>query len=142
EVKQLTPDLLSDHDHVLPGITAALVVVRTNEGRFAKVLVLSAQQKLDGGRRVPILLLDRFVTYKEGTDQTVLASGKNIYLFPGFRFSFDLGQVVPEPLGGDLRFTAEGDNITAEPVGKAKVYLLTRGLPEAAPKKGAKLVVG
>jgi len=25
----------------------------------------------------------------------------------------------------------------AEPVGKAKVYLLTKGLPEAAPKKGA-----
>jgi hypothetical protein len=142
EVKQLTPDLLGDHDRVLPGITAALVVVKTNEGRFAKVLVLSAQQKLDGGRRVPILLLDRFVTYKEGSDQTVLASGKNIYLFPGFRFSFDLGQVVPEALGGDLRFTAEGDNIAAEPIGKAKIYLLTKGLPEAAPKKGAKLVVG
>jgi len=142
EVKQLTPDLLSDHDRVLPGITAALVVVKTNEGRFAKVLVLSAQQKLAGGRRVPILLLDRFVTYKEGSDQTVLASGKNVYLFPGFRFSLDLGQVVPEALGGDLRFTAEGGRRRVEPVGKAELYVLTRPLPEAAPKKAEKLVVG
>jgi hypothetical protein len=142
EVKQLTPDLLGDHDRVLPGIAAAFVVVKTNEGRFAKLLVLSAQQKLDAEKRVPILLIDRFVTYKEGTDQTVLASGRNVYLFPGFRFSLDLGQVVPEALGGDLRFTADGDKIAAEPVGKAKVYLLTKGLPEAAPKKTAKLVVG
>src|SRR5437764_3053694 len=142
EVKQLTPDLLSDHDRVLPGISAAFVVVKTNEGRFAKLLVLSAQQKLEGGRRVPILLIDRFVTYKEGTDQTVVASGKNLYLFPGFRFSLDLGQVVPEGLAADLRFTAEGETIAAEPVGKAKAYLVTRGLPEAAPKRAAKLVVG
>jgi hypothetical protein len=71
-----------------------------------------------------------------------VASGKNLYLFPGFRFSLDLGQVVPEGIAADLRFTAEGDTIAAEPVGKAKIYLLTKGLPEAAPKKTAKLVVG
>jgi hypothetical protein len=142
EVQRLTPDLLADHDRVLPGVAGAFIVVKTNEGRLAKLLVLSAQQKLEGGRRVPILLIDRFVTFKEGTDQTVVAAGKNLYLFPGFRFSLDLGQVVPEGLTADLRFMAEGDTIAAEPVGKARAYLLSRGLPEAAPKKTPKLVVG
>jgi hypothetical protein len=142
EVKQLTPALLADHEGVLGDTAGVFLVVTTNEGRRSKLLVQPARQKLDAEHRVPILLIDRFVTYKEGTEQTVLASGQNVSLFPGFRFSLDLGQVVPEALGGDLRFIADGDKVHTEPVGKAKMYLLTKPLPEAAPKKAPKLVVG
>src|SRR5262245_49080066 len=65
EIKQLTPDLILDNDRVLPGVSAAFVVVRTNEGRWAKLLVQTARQKLDADRSVPILLIDRFTTFKE-----------------------------------------------------------------------------
>jgi hypothetical protein len=142
EVKRLTPSFLTDHGGVLGDARGAFIVVMTNEGRRSKLLVQPARQKVDAEHRLPILLIDRFVTYKEGTEQTVLASGQSVALFPGFHFSLDLGQVVPESLGGDLRFVADGDKVYAEPVGKAKVYLVSKPLPEAAPKKTPKLVVG
>ena len=83
---------------------------------------------------VPILSLEEFVTYKEGTDRQVWTSGKNQSLFAGFRFSFDLGQIVPEELGGDVRFVVDGDKTWVEPAGKAKLYMLTKPLPEATAK--------
>jgi hypothetical protein len=142
EVKRLTPAEITDQQRVLPDSTGAFLVVHTNDGRWSKLLVQAARQKLADGRHVPILLIDRFVTYKEGTEQTVQAAGKNVSLFPGFRFSLDLGQVVPEELGGDLHFVADGGKVATEAVGKAQVYLLGKPLPGAAPKKAPKLVVG
>jgi hypothetical protein len=141
-VKELTPTVIADHQRVLPDSTGAFLVVTTNEGRRSKLLVQAARQKLGTGEHVPILLIERFVTYKEGTEQTVQASGKNVSLFPGFHFSLDLGQVVPEALGGDLDFVVEGGKAYTKPAGKARMYLVTNPLPEAAPKKSPKLVVG
>src|SRR5262245_8225622 len=142
ELKQLTPDDITDNDRVLPRTSAAFIVVRTNDGRYSKLLVQSARQKLDGEKRIPILYIERFVTYREGEERTVQTSGEKLSLFPGFRLSLDLGQVVPEELGGDLRFVADGGKVYAEPLGKARLYLLTKPLPEAAPKKGGKFVMG
>jgi hypothetical protein len=142
EVKQLTPAFMAEHDRVLPGTSATFVIVHTNDDRFAKLLLQPARQKLDAGRSVPIVLVERFVTYKEGEERTIQASGKNIYLFPGFRINLDIGQIVPAELGGDLRFVADGDKVYIEAVGKAKLYLLTKALPDAIPKKTPKLVVG
>lgn len=142
EVKQLTPALILANDRVLPHTTAAFLVVKTNSGRQAKLLVQVARQKIDAERSVPILLIDRYVTYKEGEERTVQAEGKGLHLFPGFRFSLDLGQVVPEELGGDLRFVVKDGKAYTEPVGKARLYLITRALPDAMPKKGAKFVAG
>jgi hypothetical protein len=142
EVKQLTPVEVVDHDRVLPRIPSAFLIVRTNGGRHAKLLVQAGKQKIDAARAVPILSVERFVTYKEGEEQTVLASGKSQSLYAGFRFSLDLGQVVPEAVGGDLRFVVDGDKVYAEPVGKAKLYLVTKHDPGVEPKKGAKFVMG
>lgn len=142
ELKQLTPGLITDHDRVLAGKSSALVVVRTNDGRWSKLLVEAARQRIGSDKTVPILYVRRFVTYKEGEERTVVASGQRLALFPGFRLSLDLGQVVPEAVGGDLRFVADGGKVYTEPVGKAKLYLLTAPLPEAAPKKGPKVVIG
>jgi hypothetical protein len=142
EIKQLTKDLITDHDQVLPRTVGAFLVVRTNEGRWAKLLVRSARQRVNADTTIPILYIERFVTYREGEEQTVVASGQRLSLFPGFRLSLDLGQVVPEQLGGDLRFVVEGDRAHTEPVGKAKLYLLTAPLPAATPKKGPKVVIG
>lgn len=142
EIKQLTPALIADHDQVLSDVSAAFLVVKTNESRWSKLLVQSARRKIDADNSVPILLIDRYVTYKEGDEQKVQAIGKNVNLFNGFRLNLDFGQVVPADFSADLRFVAEGDKMFLEPVGKAKMYLLTEPMPEAAPKKTGKLVVG
>src|SRR5262249_19316379 len=141
-VKEMTPAQMSEYDRVLTGITGCLLVVKTNEGRWSKLLVQPARQKLDADRSVPILLVDRFVTYKEGTDEAVQASGRNLYLFAQFRLNLDIGQVVPEEAGGDLRLAVDGKKVWVEPLGKAKVYLVTEPLADAQPKKTGKLVVG
>ncbi len=142
ELKRLTADLIIDNDRVIPKAASAFLVVKTNEGRFCKLLVQSARQKVDAEKQIPILVVERYVTYKEGEERTVVASGQKISLFPGFRLSLDLGQLVPEQLGGDLRFVVDGDKVYTEPVGKAKLYLLTQPIPEAKPVKSPKVVIG
>lgn len=142
EIKQLTPALIADNDQVINDVTGAFLVVRTNENRWSKLLVAIARRKVDADNSVPIALIDRYVTYKEGDEQKVQATGKNVNLFNGFRFNLDMGQVVPADYAADLRFVAEGDKVFVEPVGKATMYLLTQALPEATPKKTGKLVVG
>jgi hypothetical protein len=142
EVKQLEPGTLTEHDAVLPGVDAAFLVVRTGSGRLAKLLVLSGKQKVSEDRTVPILIIDRFVTYKEGEERTLLASGKSQSLFAGFRFSLDLGMVVPEEIGGDLQFVVDGDKIYTRPLGKAQLFLVKKPLAEATPKKEAAPVIG
>src|SRR5262249_26882531 len=99
-------------------------------------------QKIGMDKTMPILYVERFVTYKEGEERTVVASGQKLSLFPGFRLSLDLGQIVPEQLGGDVRFVADGGKVFAEPVGKAKLYLLTEPVKEALPKREGKFVPG
>ena len=142
EVKQLTSAMVLEHDRVLPGTPSAFLVVRTNGDRYAKLLVQSAKQRVPGGATIPILSLEQFVTYKEGEERTVVVSGKNQSLYPGFRFSLDLGQVVPEEVGGDLRFVVAAEKVYVEPLGKAKLYLVTRHDPAVEPKKAGKFVMG
>jgi hypothetical protein len=142
EIKQLTPALIADHDGVLARTTGTMVVIKTNETRYAKLLVQDARQKTTSTEAVPILLIERYVTYKEGEEQAVQAKGQNIRLFDGFQFNLDIGQVVPASVAGDLRFVATKDKTYAEPVGKAKMYLVTKPLPEATPKKATRPEIG
>jgi hypothetical protein len=142
EVKELTPEMLLDHNRVLPGINGAFLIVKTNEGRFCRLLVVPARQKIGENNELPILLIDRFVTYKEGEERTVAAEGKNIRLFQDFRFSLDIGQVVPMEVGGDIRLVVGEKKTAIEPMGKAQIYLVTAPLIDAAPKKGDKVIVG
>ena len=111
EMKRVTPDDLLDNDRVLPGVDGAVLIVKTNQGATPSWWSHPARQKTDMTHSVATLLIDRYVTYKEGEERTVAAAGKNLVLFPGFRVSLDMGQVVPEELGGDLRFVADGDKI-------------------------------
>jgi hypothetical protein len=141
EITRLTPSLIADHGQVLANTTAAFIVVKTNEDRWCKLLVQAARQKTEKGT-VPILLIERFVTYKEGEERAVQVEGKNVRLFDGFQFNLDIGQVVPASVGGDLRLVVDKGHAVTEPVGKAKLYLLTRPMPEAAPKKSAKVEIG
>src|SRR5262249_26010516 len=142
KVQALRPAELAEYRGAVPGVDGAFVMIKTNDGRFSKLILQPAQQKVKEGVKVPILLIERYVTYREGDEKTVDAAGGDVRLFEGFHFSLDLGQVVPPSVGGDLRFTAEGGRRRVEPVGKAEPYVLTRPLPDAAPKKREKLVVG
>jgi hypothetical protein len=142
QVQKLTAEMLTDHDSVLPGITGALVIVQTNDGRFSKLLLQSARQRTGADASIPILMLDRFVTYRSGQERAIDASGQNIRLFEGFRFSLDIGQVVPASLPADLRFGVDESKSYVEPVGKATLYLVTQALADAAAKKTARLIVG
>jgi hypothetical protein len=141
EVQRLGSKDILENDRVVPGLSAAVVIVRTNDGRWAKLAVRSGRQKIDAERALPLLLIERYVTYKEGEERTIVASGQNVALFPGFRLSLDLGQVVPKELGGDLRVVVDGGNAYAEPSGKAKLFLLTKAVAGLEPK-GSKIVVG
>ncbi|HYV34829.1 MAG TPA: hypothetical protein VE988_03935 [Gemmataceae bacterium] len=140
--KELTPDLLVDHNGVLPDIKASFLVVKTNEGRYSKLLVQPARQKVGENNTRAILVIERFVTYKEGEERTVIAEGKNIRLFQEFQFNLDMGQIVPASIGGDIRLIVTEDKSYLEPIGKAEIYLVTKPLPEATPKKADKVIVG
>jgi hypothetical protein len=148
EVTALTPDLLVAHSGVLPNVEAAMIVISTNDNHWAKLLVSAARHKhvpMPGAEPefVPILRIERYVTFREASDRAVLASGQGLSLFPGFHLNLDLGQVVPEKLGGDVVASEPKlKELVVKPVGKAKIYLLTKPLPEAAPQKTQKLEVG
>jgi hypothetical protein len=133
EVAQLTPAMITDNDRVLKDASSALIVVRTNGDRYAKLLVQSARQKIDDERSIRMIRIDRFATYREGAEQTLHVSGKNLNLYPGNRLSLDLGQVVPEELSADLRFVVDGDKVFLEPLKDARLYLLTKPIPTAEP---------
>lgn len=141
EVQELTPDQMADNDRIVPGAGGALVIVRTNGGLYAKLVVEPIRQKA-GGKVVSAALIDRYVTYQSGEERAVEAQGKHVELFAGFRLSLDIGQIVPAELGGDVRYVVVGGKSHLEPLGKAKLYLVTRPLPGTAPPGNGKIQVG
>lgn len=141
ELKKLAAEEVAKHGNLVGNSSGALLIVRTNNGRWAKVIAQFARQK-EGEETLPIALLERGVTFKEGSEQVVAATFASLRLYDGFRLSLDLGQVVPEKLGGDLRYVADAGDGHLEPVGKAKVYLVTRQAAEVEAKKAAKPLVG
>jgi hypothetical protein len=148
EITKLTPEMILENNRTIPDGTSAMIVVQTNEGRLSRLLVQAARKRLNDENKtlVSILLIERFVTYKAGTERAVQASGQNVFLFDGFQFSLDLGQVVPATLTPDLRYVAreKGDKaeVYLEPIGQAKMWLMTKPFAEATPKKSAKFVIG
>lgn len=142
KITKLTPELMVQNSRALPGITATFIVVKTNDNRYAKLLVQPARQKVSEKESVPIMLIERYVTFREGEEKTVTASGQNVRLFGDFRFNLDIGQVVPANVSADLRVVITKDDYYLETVDKAEMYLITKHLPEANPAKAAKLVIG
>ena len=145
EVKELTADVIAEYSGVLPDTSATFLVVQTNDRRFAKLLVRAARQKVGKDVQVPMLLVEKYVTYREGTERAIQARGQNLHLFPGTRLHLDFGQVVPERVGGDL-LVPEGKpdslSITVRPLKDAKLFVLTKPIPGVQPKRADKLVIG
>jgi hypothetical protein len=141
EIKKLTPELIEQHGRLVPDTAGVLLVVKTNGGLNSKLIVTTAGQRVEK-KAVPMALIERFVTYKASEDRALQATGQNVHLYGGFLFKLDIGQVVPAEVGGDLRFVAEGDQGYVEPVGAAKMYLITKHLPGTEQKKATKPTVG
>lgn len=141
KITKLTPKLMVQNTRVLPGVPETFIVVKTNEGRFARLLVRPAGQKV-GENELPIVILERYVTFRDGEERTIHATGQNVRLFGDFRFSLDIGQVVPKDVAADLRVGLEDGDPFLEPVGKAELFVVTKHLPDANPPKTGKLVVG
>ena len=90
------------------GIDAPCVVIKTDEDNWAKALVGWGFRKSGDGGRIPVVLIERFVTYRGDRQNLTTSSGKDVMLFPGFGFNFDIGQVVPEGQGEDILCGPEG----------------------------------
>src|SRR5262249_25915399 len=121
KVMKLTPKMMIKHSRALPGITATFIVVKTNGDRWAKLLVHPAETK-----EMPIVVVERYVTFREGEERAVMASGQKLHLFEDFRFSLDMGQVVPKKIAADLRVGVDDDGVFLEPIDKAEIYLVTK----------------
>ncbi len=109
-------------------LSSPCVVVKTNNGNYAKALVGWGLRK-GAAKPTPVVVLERFVTYRIDRPDLTTAAGKDVMLFPGFGFSFDIGQVVPVDQGADVEFTAEG---ALKPVGDAVLVPLKASLLPAA----------
>ena len=112
-------------------IGSPCIVIRTNDGNLTKALVGWGFRR-GKGKLIPVLLIERFVTYRQNRGDVAAAAGKDVMLFAGFNFNFDIGQVVPAGQGGDIRLTDKG---ALEPLGDAKVFALN-GSQLPKPKKG------
>lgn len=125
---------------VLKDARSALVVVKTDQGNPARMLVSPGLRKPPGGggEPVPILVVERFDTFEAGPATTRLAHGRDLVLFDRFRLDLDTGQVVPEGQGGDLRFEAgerpDAQRIVAEK--PAAIYTLEQPPPAARAEPG------
>lgn len=115
------------------GVDSPCLVIKTDAGNLAKALVSFGLRKT-ANQPIPVLMIDRYVTYDPGRGGQTTAHGKDVMLFPGFAFDFDIGQVVPQDAGGDFEFAGER-KIVAQ--GKAELFPLN-GPVELAESSGKK----
>lgn len=105
-----------------PTIGTPCFVVRTDDGGYAKLLAAWGLKKgKESEKPTPVLLVERYVTYRGDRIDLTSATGKDVMLFPGFGFNLDIGQVVPEGQGADLIFTVDGELVPGE---RAKLVAL------------------
>lgn len=128
-VDQISTGQLFQSKPIIGRENGCLLVVHTDEGNWARLIVTPSFRKHSDGE-VPLVLVQRFQCIRPGSENGRLAAGKDIYLFDGFQFNLDLGQVVPEGGGGDIVFVRDGSGGQLRTVGRAKMYRVNRPLVE------------
>ena len=89
-------------------IGSPCLILKTDSGNYTKALVSWGLKKGKGtDKPTPLLLIERFVSYRGERLDLTAAIGKDVMLFPGFGFDFDIGQVVPAGQGADIEFSAD-----------------------------------
>lgn len=127
--ERLTVGEIAGLPNVLSDVRSAPVIVVTDQGNPARMLLAAALRKPQGGEGdpLPILVLERFETFEAPRATTRLARGRDLLLFDGFQLDLDSGQVVPEGQGGDVQFVVKGEGgPRLVPLGKAKLYTLSK----------------
>jgi len=115
------------------GISSPCVVVTTDDDNLVKAIVTWGYRKSSDGEKVPVALIEKYVTYRGDRRNLTTASGEDVILFPGFGFNFDIGQVVPKGQGGDIECTKDG---SLKSVGPAKLFGLDGpATPDPEPRK-------
>jgi len=124
---------------VLPRVRSALLIIKTDEGNLAKLLVSPGLRKQKPGATpspvLPVLVLERLETLETNKYFAFKARGKEIVLFGDFPYDLDSGQVVPEGMGGDIVFTSVGGNgPRLRALGETQIYTFDRSVlpPEVA----------
>jgi hypothetical protein len=108
---------------------ATFLVVKTDQGNLARLLVTPAFRKPPKGEGapLPVLVLERFDTFEPGRAASRVARGAGMLLFDGFHVDLDAGVVVPEGQGGDLVFRSSGKaGPRLEVVAGSTLFSLTR----------------
>jgi hypothetical protein len=119
-IAELTAGAAAKWQPLSAKISSPCLIVQTNDGHWAKALVSWGQRKVKGREQPqPVLVLERFVTFRGDREGLTTASGKEVMIFAGHSFSFDIGQVVPSGSGADIEFTEAG---IVKPVGEAKLF--------------------
>ena len=118
---------LSAATGLVPQSNAAILIVRTKEGRYAKLQVQAGLQNV-GGIKHPVLFIEKYATFKEGEERATAAKGSAIQLYAGLQFNADLGQITTPVVGGDLEMMPAEvmSKLTVKPVASAKLWLLKR----------------
>ncbi|MDA1013934.1 MAG: hypothetical protein O3A00_05705 [Planctomycetota bacterium] len=117
-----------------PTQSSPCLAIKTNDGNWTKALVGFGFRRGPDDKPFPVLLIERYVTYRADRDGATSANGQDVILFAGFSFNFDIGQVVPEGQGGDIRFTAKSE---IQAVDNAQLYGMN-GSQLPAPEVGSK----
>jgi hypothetical protein len=134
-VDELSIKQLTESDGRLPGTPGTLLIAKTNQGRWARILISQARQKIDAEKSVPILLMDRFATCMDGEDRALVQSGKDVRLFAGFRFSLDLGQVVPPEMPADFEIASDGKHLKIKKDKGASLWIVKKEIALVKPVK-------
>ena len=138
---------------VLRDERAALLIVVSDSGNVAKILVSAAFKKAQPDEKgdsttAPVLIIERFETIDSVDRRSIKARGKSVMLFEGFKFDVDSGHVVPDRMGADLVFSSAG---ASEPglqaVGTSRLYTIEKPLPPAQvavgqPSSGREILTG
>lgn len=135
EQKGLTCAEIEGLPRLLRDDPGSFLVVRTDQGAFAALLVSAALRRApgqsDGG--APVVIVERFSTFEAGRSGSRLAKGQGVILFEGFLLDLDSGIVVPEGQGGDLAFLVGGNEAPRlRPAGASRLFA-PRKWPEARP---------
>lgn len=125
---------------VLRDARSSLLIVVTDQGNVARLAASPGFRKVAGDpeKLTPTLVLDRFETREPANRGAALARGKEVWLFNGFGYDLDAGQVVPLDMGADVQFAAAGaEDGRLSPVGKAELYSLETlpPAPQASPDR-------
>jgi hypothetical protein len=132
-VKAMEPTAVSElvkSPHPLDGAPAStFVIVKTDEGNWAKLLLRAAERRRKNSDRPDtIVLVERATTYSTGGRKGSVADVRDLFLFDGFGLDLDSGKIVPIGAGDDLLLAATDRGLTIRSSEGVKAFVVQKPL--------------